>query len=513
MCSIGIQFLNTDFEHDIFELIRAFYPEAVFTISYEDDDPPETDLFFRVTAENGHYSVFYQKNDMSGTFYAGDIKGQTGKTGKDALLMRERKESKDSIKYELYHVLQQLSGRSLPWGNLTGIRPAKLAMAMLEEGKSNPEIASEMRKRYLVSSKKAALAVAIANRENHILKDIDCKNGYSLYVGIPFCPSICLYCSFSSYPLSRWKKQVDDYLDALIREIWAVSSIMKDTGRHLDTIYIGGGTPTTLEPDQIRRLLSELQKAFPMEGILEFTVEAGRPDSITREKLAALRSFPVTRISVNPQTMNQKTLDIIGRKHTVEETKEAFYAAREQGFDDINMDLIIGLPGEDLDAVKHTLSEVSALGPDSMTVHSLAVKRAARLNIFRDQYREMTFENSQEILDETMKAAYAMGMSPYYLYRQKNMKGNFENVGYSRADKAGIYNILIMEEREPIIALGAGGASKLVVPDSERIERVENVKDVANYISRIDEMIERKRAGIGKWLMGRAPLPEGPEQL
>ena len=516
MCSIGIQFLNTDFEHDIFELIRAFYPEAVFNISYEDDDPPECDLLFRVKTEGGQYSVFYQKNDMSGVFYAGDIKGQTGQTGqtgRNALLMRERKESKDSIKYELYHVLERLSGRSLPWGNLTGIRPAKLAMAMLEEGKSNPEIAEEMRKRYLVSPKKAALAVAIANRENHILKDIDYKNGYSLYVGIPFCPSICLYCSFSSYPLSRWKKQVDDYLDALIREIWAVSSFMKETGRHLDTIYIGGGTPTTLEPDQIRRLLSELQKAFPMEEIMEFTVEAGRPDSITREKLLALRSFPVTRISVNPQTMNQETLDIIGRKHTVAETRKAFYAARELGFDDINMDLIIGLPGEDLDAVKHTLSEVSALAPDSMTVHSLAVKRAARLNMFRDQYKEMTFENSQEILDETMKAAYAMDMSPYYLYRQKNMKGNFENVGYSRADKAGIYNILIMEEREPIIALGAGGASKIVVPGSERIERVENVKDVANYIERIDEMIERKRAGIGRWLMGRTSQPEGHEQL
>ena len=194
------------------------------------------------------------------------------------------------------------------------------------------------------------------------------------------------------------------------------------------------------------------------------------------------------------------TLDIIGRRHTVEQTKNAFHLARESGFDNINMDLIVGLPGEDITKVQHTLDEVKALGPDSLTVHSLAVKRAARLNIFRDQYQEMTFENNQEIMNLTMKTAYEMGMGPYYLYRQKNMKGNFENVGYSEVDKAGIYNILIMEEKQPIIALGAGGSSKLVFEHGQRIERVENVKDVVNYITRIDEMIERKREGIAKWL-------------
>ena len=270
--------------------------------------------------------------------------------------------------------------------------------------------------------------------------------------------------------------------------------------KELNTVYIGGGTPTTLEPDQLERLLSKLEERFDYSQLLEFTVEAGRPDSITLEKLQAIREFPVTRISVNPQTMNQETLDIIGRRHTVEQTKHAFHLARKAGFDNINMDLIVGLPGEDITKVQHTLDEVKALGPDSLTVHSLAVKRAARLNIFRDKYQEMTFENNQEIMDLTMKTAYEMGMGPYYLYRQKNMKGNFENVGYSEVDKAGIYNILIMEEKQPIIALGAGGSSKLVFDHGQRIERVENVKDVTNYIARIDEMIERKRTGIEKWL-------------
>lgn len=235
------------------------------------------------------------------------------------------------------------------------------------------------------------------------------------------------------------------------------------------------------------------------EELEEFTVEAGRPDSITLEKFRPIRSFRLPGFCKSTDHESE-TLDIIGRRHTVEQTKNAFHLARKAGFDNINMDLIVGLPGEDITKVQHTLDEVKALGPDSLTVHSLAVKRAARLNIFRDKYQEMTFENNQEIMDLTMKTAYEMGMGPYYLYRQKNMKGNFENVGYSEVDKAGIYNILIMEEKQPIIALGAGGSSKLVFDHGQRIERVENVKDVVNYITRIDEMIERKREGIAKWL-------------
>ena len=222
-------------------------------------------------------------------------------------------------------------------------------------------------------------------------------------------------------------------------------------------------------------------------------MEAGRPDSINREKLRALRHYPVSRISVNPQTMNQKTLDLIGRHHTTGQIQEAFFLAREEGFEDINMDIIIGLPGEGKAEVVHTLEEIAKMSPDSLTVHTLALKRAARLNIFRDQLKELTFETSQEIMDLTMEAARSMQMAPYYLYRQKNMKGNFENVGYAREGKAGLYNILIMEEIEPILALGSGGASKLVLPYGNRIERVENVKDVNHYIDRIDEMIERKK--------------------
>jgi len=506
---IGILFQDREFEHDIYELIRAFYPGSEICSFYEEEEAG-CDLYFRIEKQGDSCVIRYEDHENKGVISAEFIEGQSS----DALIScvdaddseaKERahairKERKDIVKIALYKLLVKLTGKTLPWGNLTGIRPAKLAMGLIESGMKNTEAAQEMRERYMVSPQKTALAITIANREREILKDIDYENGYSLYVGIPFCPSICLYCSFSSYPLKQWKNRVNQYLEALCKEIKEVAAIMKAKGRKLDTVYIGGGTPTTLEPEQLKVLLDALMENFCCENLAEFTIEAGRPDSITREKLMMIRNYPITRISVNPQTMNQETLDIVGRRHTVEETKQAFMLARECGFDNINMDLIVGLPGEDKIMVENTLNEVKALAPDSITVHSLTVKRAARLNIFKDKYQEMTFENNQEIMDMTMKTAYEMEMGPYYLYRQKNMKGNFENVGYAKVDKAGIYNILIMEEKQPIIALGAGGSSKLVFDQGKRIERVENVKDVTNYIDRIDEMIERKRKGINTWL-------------
>lgn len=503
MYKISILFDNREFEHDIYELIRAFYPEAEIAVSYEEEDGANTaDLLFRVEKQEQSFIIRYQNESNTGVTSAEIIKGHSSDDAplscteeKDAA-RQQRKEQKDVLKYSLYKLLTKLTGKTLPWGNLTGIRPAKLAMAMIEAGMKNSEIAEEMRKRYLVSPEKTALAITIANREREILKDIDYENGYSLYVGIPFCPSICLYCSFSSYPLKQWKDRVELYLDALCKEIREVSSIMKKKGRKLDTVYIGGGTPTTLEPDQLQRLLDTLTEHFDCRNLAEFTIEAGRPDSITREKLQVIRKYPVSRISVNPQTMNQETLEIIGRRHTAEETRQAFYLARECGFDNINMDLIVGLPGEHKDDVEHTLKEIQALDPDSLTIHSLAVKRAARLRMFKDQYEEMGFENNQEIMEMAMNYARSCQMGPYYLYRQKNMCGNLENVGYAKVDKAGIYNILIMEEKQTIIAAGAGASTKLVSDHGQKIERIENVKDVTNYITRIDEMIERKRDGI-----------------
>lgn len=476
---ITVQLNKRDFEYDIHSLIRAFYPGVDVTLYLEGEESPgDFEKRLEVIYSNDGIRLIWRETD-------GRILAQSERA---VDFYADRKATKNTLKAMLYELLSDCTGQKLPWGNLTGIRPTKIPMGLLEEGWKNTEIAEYMRKTYYTSNEKTALAISIANRERAILKDIDYQNGYSLYVGIPFCPSICLYCSFSSSPLSLWKDYVDVYLDALCREIEQTAHIW--SGKTLDTIYIGGGTPTTLSPEQLERLLQTLEKCFDFRYLKEFTVEAGRPDSITAEKLQVLKNHPVTRISINPQTMNDRTLEIIGRKHTVEQTKWAFALARETGFDNINMDLIVGLPGEGYPEVEHTMQQVTVLAPDSITVHSLALKRATRLNLFKDQYAPMSFVNNQEIMDMTARYATQAGQFPYYLYRQKNMAGNFENVGYAREGAAGIYNILIMEEKQSILALGAGASTKIV--SGERIERIENVKDIRTYIARIDEMIARK---------------------
>ena len=414
-----------------------------------------------------------------------------------------KKQKKSFVNKKIYKELCKYTGKELAWGILTGVRPTKLAMKKVEEGCTDAEVENWFRENYMVTKKKAALSVEIAKREKALLERLDYKNGYSLYVGIPFCPTICSYCSFSSYPLHEWKEKVDAYLDALCKEITFVGKVSKD--KKLNTVYIGGGTPTTLEPEQLDRLLTHMESTFSYEDLQEFTVEAGRPDSITREKLEVLRKHHISRISVNPQTMQQKTLDLVGRKHTVEDVERIFHMARELGFDNINMDLIAGLPGETRADMQDTLRRIKALAPDSLTVHALAIKRAAK---FGQEGRTMDLHSEiSGMVEDAAECAEEMGLKPYYLYRQKNIAGNFENVGYAEVDKAGIYNILIMEEKQSIVAVGAGASTKIVLPkgkeipdqktgDLKNIVRVENVKDVKEYIARIDEMIERK----GEWL-------------
>ena len=261
----------------------------------------------------------------------------------------------------------------------------------------------------------------------------------------------------------------------------------------LDTVYIGGGTPTTLEAEELDRLLTKVKSTFNFTNVKEFTVEAGRADSITYDKLVVLKKHGVTRISINPQTMKEETLKVIGRRHTVEQVIEAFHMARELGFDNINMDIILGLPGEMEEDVLYTTEEIKKLKPDSLTVHSLAIKRASRLHSWITENGIATLKNTDKTMEIASKAAEDMELFPYYLYRQKNMSGNFENVGYAKEGKEGIYNILIMEEKQTIVALGAGSITKVVLPDG-RIERCDNVKHVSLYIEKIDEMIKRKKS-------------------
>ncbi len=476
---IVVKLNESNFEYDIYSLIKAFYPTEEIVV----DKNPKTQK-----EEISYYFVVNYQADLLDISWKGEKKEGNRS---QAICYDDRKDTKNRLKKLLYEILQELSGRKLPWGTLTGIRPTKIPLRMLEEGADEAAIRSYMKDTYLISDEKESLCAEIANKEHKLLEPVDYENGYSLYIGIPFCPSTCLYCSFTSYPIGIWKKRVDEYLEALFKEIDFVAEHFKN--KTLDTIYIGGGTPTSLDADQLDRLLTKIEDSLDLSSLLEFTVEAGRPDSITREKLETLKAHGIGRISINPQTMNEKTLKLIGRHHSVEDVIDSYHLAKEVGFPTINMDLIVGLPGEHMEDVEHTMSVIKELNPDNLTVHSLAIKRSARLNIEWDKYQDFHMENSEKHMELAHQTAKALGMEPYYLYRQKNMTGNLENIGFSKPGKEGLYNILIMEEKQSIVALGAGAACKYVTDHGLTVTRCENVKDVGLYIERIDEMIERKR--------------------
>ena len=483
---------KAEFEYDIHSLVKAFYPKEDVYVSTKDKEKKEEPVHYHMDVQFAPEEIIFSWKKVEPSE---ENANQTGITKRVAVDDTNRKETKNSLKRTLYQLLSEYTGVELPWGNLTGIRPTKIPMALLEEGKSEEEIARYMKETYFTSDEKIKLSIEIAERELELLHKLDYEEGYSLYIGIPFCPTTCLYCSFTSYSMSAWKNRMDDYLSALEKELDYTA--VKFAHKKLNSIYIGGGTPTTLNPQQLDRLIRKIKCSFDLSNLVEFTVEAGRPDSITKEKLMVLRNHDISRISINPQTMKQETLDLIGRHHTVQQTIDSFYLARELGFDNINMDLIVGLPGESLSDVADTMEVIRKLSPDNLTVHSLAIKRAARLNIQRERYQDFEIVNTADHIALTSKVAEEMGLFPYYLYRQKNMAGNFENVGYAAPGKAGVYNVLIMEEKQSIVACGAGASTKRVWvqpnPDgTHRIERAENVKDVAQYIARIDEMIERK---------------------
>lgn len=475
---IQIQCKETLYTYNLYHITKAFFPNAEIKQCVDAEQEP----LVRIELDDGSCFLLDAKEF------------EENQKKEDA------QEKKKIVTKMVYRFLSEKTGQEMAWGMLTGVRPTKLAMHQMENGMNEAQAKAFLQEVYCVSEKKAGLAVDIACREKTLLSKLDYLNGFSLYVGIPFCPSICSYCSFSSSPIDVWSPRMDDYLKALCIEL---HHIAKETeGKTLNTIYIGGGTPTTLTAKQLEKLLNVVDELFLNEErgaeLLEYTVEAGRPDSITKEKLEVICRHSVTRISVNPQTMQQKTLDLVGRKHTVQAVKDIFHLARELGFDNINMDLIAGLPGENAEDMRDTLRQIEELSPDSLTVHSLAIKRAARMaqeQPVRDLHTEIT-----EMVEDAAKTAEKLGLVPYYLYRQKNIAGNFENVGYAKADKAGIYNILIMEEKQTIYAAGAGATTKIVLPEKIKTEngketnliRIENVKNIEEYIARIDEMIKRK---------------------
>lgn len=475
---IQIQLSEDDFQYDVYTLVKAFFPEEDVKVTL---DIVETYVegckILQVRYEKERVTVSIKEN--------GVILAEEAVTFDSS----ERRKKKNCLKRLLYEQLSKVTGRKLPWGNLTGIRPIKIVISLLEQGKSSEEAERAVRETYCISEEKTKLSLEIARRELEVLNTFPYKEGYSLYVGIPFCPTTCLYCSFTSYPIGIWKKHTGEYLTALYKELEYIAGRMKH--KRLDSVYIGGGTPTTLSSKELKALLSFIREKFDCTGVKEFCVEAGRPDSITKEKLFALKENGVNRISINPQTMNEKTLQVIGRQHSVADILHAYDMAVSVGFSTINMDIILGLPGENPQDLEHTLKEIEKLAPQNLTVHSLALKRAARLNIQKQSYVQEINGAPEEMMKLASEYAGRMGMLPYYLYRQKNMGGNLENVGYAAEGHIGLYNILIMEEKQTIMAAGAGAMTKNVLSSGDII-RVENVKDVANYIERVNEMIARK---------------------
>ena len=402
---IRIDSKRNKFTYNIYHIVKSFYPGE--------------DVEQKVDGEQEALVTLEMPGGSSFSVFPEDV-GLPRISDPDE---RQLQEEKWAVTRSVYRYLENFTGEKLAWGILTGVRPTKLIMQKLEAGISREEILRSFQEEDLVSPEKAQLAYETACREHELLSRLDCEEGFSLYVGIPFCPSVCSYCSFSSSPIDVWRDRVDGYLDALIRELKALGEMA--AGRRPDTVYIGGGTPTTLEPEQMDRLLKAVTEYFDLSHTLEFTIEAGRPDSITEEKLRVIRRYPVTRISVNPQTMQQKTLDLVGRKHTVQDLVEAFHMARRLGFDNINMDLIAGLPFETYELFKRSFNKVYRLGADAFQLGFLKVLKGTPIAAMKERYGIVARERAPyEIISN-------MWMSAGQLVRLKTIE-NMLNIYYNR---------------------------------------------------------------------------------
>ncbi|MCD7904513.1 MAG: coproporphyrinogen dehydrogenase HemZ [Clostridiales bacterium] len=462
---------------DIISILQLFYPNG----TYKRVDIPTGNCVMSAVLYDNIYAVLILNGGKIGYI--------------EEPLPKDEAEVKKRLKLTLFKLLMGYYKIPLPWGALTGVRPAKLVSKLKGEGHSPREIVKILKEEYFVRDDKIRLCMEVSDREEKILKNSD-PNAVGLYVGIPFCPTRCLYCSFTSYPLDKYKDKIDSYLDCLEKEMEFCGGILKDVP--VESVYIGGGTPTSLDERRLKRLLTAVLKNFNTPS--EFTVEAGRPDTITKEKLEILKDFSIDRISINPQTLNDKTLELIGRHHKTEDFYRAFELARAAGIGHINCDIILGLPGEGEEEVINTFEGIKRLSPESLTVHTLAVKRASRLKETLESFRLADFNLMDRLLSLSGEYTAEMGLSPYYMYRQKNMVGNFENVSCCKPNHECIYNIQIMEETQTIIAMGCGGSTKTVDKGQNRIERIFNVKSVDDYIARIDEMIDRKKKGLKEFI-------------
>lgn len=486
-----------DFQTELFHMLRTFYDTV--DVIYEDAQE-EPDAVLRIEASGSWDSEI----EVRGSFiHEGIERHETVRLSPEELASArdERQALKRSVQICVLELLRRVTGLTQPWGVLTGVRPMKLMHNLIAaHGRADAEriLAEE----YLVTPAKIKLLSEVAQRQLDVLPDLyDMGREVSIYIGIPFCPTKCAYCTFPAYDIRGNNGSVEEFLIGLDQEIRAIGAWLKEQDLGITTIYWGGGTPTSISAEQMEALFQAMHESFPKMGeVRELTVEAGRPDTITPEKIEVMKRWGVDRISINPQSFTQATLDAIGRHHTVQETVEKFQLARQMGMDNINMDLIIGLPNEDVSVYARSLEETAKLMPESLTVHTLSFKRASKMTKNRGQYRVAERHEIEEMVRMTNEWTEAHGYVPYYLYRQKNILGNMENVGYALPGKESLYNIIMMEERQSVIGLGCGAVSKIVWPkrgegsaeEPQRVERMPNPKEPMAYNSQYQAYIDKK---------------------
>ena len=481
---IAISTNRTEYRNDIAEEIRLFLGLSEIVL-LEEIDPASAELIFDLQlVQNGyHYTAFAKVNDLE--------QKEEFTLSENASSLEKKKLEKRALKLACYHLLKRLYPKvATPWGSLTGIRPTKLFRELSQE---DGEQAA--RRQFLdlfdVSEEKTNLAARICAVQEPFIRGVR-ANELDVYVGIPFCKTKCLYCSFPSEVLGK-QDRLTQYLSLLKSDIAAGAQLVSELGLSVRSFYMGGGTPTVLSADQLDELLSFLLEQYGSFGV-EATVEAGRPDTIDREKLLVLKRHGIGRISINPQTMNDETLRRVGRSHTREDIVRTFELAREIGFDSINMDLIAGLPGETAADMQRSCDAIAQLNPDNLTVHSLAIKRSSTLKKELDEHALASSAQAEEMTQIGARCAESMGMNPYYMYRQKYMSGNLENVGYALPGKECVYNIDMMEETASILSHGAGTMTKRVFSGQNRIERLPSPKDVPTYLAKLDRLLTDKAA-------------------
>ncbi len=483
---IRVTGIEESLERQVVHIIELFFEEV--QVSFSADALADLLIEFEFFKEYPFQTIARLYSTSS------QLMERTYSIGNMELGDEHRKYVKRAISHTLLGVLQEYTGIEQPWGILTGIRPTKLMHQKHQQDISPLLAKQELQKKYLIKEEKTVLMQEIVERQLAAVPDLyQLQREVSIYIGIPFCPTKCAYCTFPAYAINGRQGSVDSFLGGLHYEMKAIGKWLKQHHIPITTVYFGGGTPTSITAQEMDLLYEEMYESFPnVRNIREVTVEAGRPDTITPKKLEILKKWNIDRISINPQSYTQETLKAIGRHHTVEETIEKYKLARQMGMSNINMDLIIGLPGEGLAEFEHTLQETKKLMPESLTVHTLSFKRASEMTQNKEKYKVAGREEITAMMKRAEHWAFENGYHPYYLYRQKNILGNLENVGYALPGKESIYNIIIMEEIQTIIGLGCGASSKFVHPVTGKITRYANPKEPKAYNDSFERYTKEK---------------------